>query len=134
MPSALGIDRRSVIVHGNGTPACSVDVWDRGAEVLPMNLETFKASLLERAPPAGIGHALEALWHVANGDWQAAHEIAQGHDDEGSAWVHAYLHRLEGDDENARYWYGKAGRPPCLEPRQQEWEQMVEALLPEAKG
>jgi len=64
------------------------------------------------APPPAAGPALAALWQDAHGDWALAHTLAQ--EDEGAAgsWVHAYLHRKEGDLANARYWYAKAGRTP----------------------
>jgi hypothetical protein len=96
-----------------------------------MNLEAFKNSLVAGEPPAGIGPPLQALWYAANGDWSRAHDVAQEHDDARNAWVHAYLHRLEGDDENARYWYGKAGRPPSTATRDEEWEEIVTHLLAE---
>lgn len=55
--------------------------------------------------------ALQALWHAAHGEWTAAHEAAQASDDADAAWVHALLHRQEGDAANARYWYRRAGKP-----------------------
>ena len=63
-------------------------------------------------PPAEASAALQALWHDAHGDWDRAHQRAQ--EDEGTAgsWVHAYLHRKEGDLANARYWYARAGKTP----------------------
>jgi len=74
-----------------------------------MSFEEFLAGV---APPAGASPALQALWHEAHGDWARAHACAQ--EDEGAAgsWVHAYLHRREGDAANARYWYARAGRTP----------------------
>ena len=71
----------------------------------------FESSLEAAAPPADATPALRALWHGLRGDWQAAHGIVQAEDDSDSAWVHAWLHRVEGDLENARYWYARAGRP-----------------------
>lgn len=79
------------------------------------------------APPDDPARA--ALWHVARNDWAAAHEAAQS--DETSpeaAWVHAHLHRVEGDEENARYWYDRAGKPPATCPLDAEWEQIAAAL------
>jgi hypothetical protein len=71
----------------------------------------FEASLDATAPPADANPPLRALWHGLRGDWQAAHEIVQAEDDRDSAWVHAWLHRVEGDPANAGYWYRRAGMP-----------------------
>jgi hypothetical protein len=71
----------------------------------------FESSLDATAPPADATPALRALWHGLRGDWKAAHEIVQAEDDRESAWVHAWLHRVEGDLGNARYWYSRAGKP-----------------------
>jgi hypothetical protein len=65
----------------------------------------FKRSLSQSTPPATCSPALVALWWAARGDWNAAHEIVMKHDDADCAWVHAHLHRVEGDVSNARYWY-----------------------------
>jgi hypothetical protein len=73
--------------------------------------DDFKASLEAATPPADLTPPLRALWHGLRGEWQAAHEIAQAEDDPESAWVHAWLHRVEGDLANAGYWYRRAGRP-----------------------
>ncbi len=89
----------------------------------------FKASLADAAPPAGLEPAVEALWYAANGFWERAHDAAQKRDDAASAWVHAYLHRLEGDEDNARYWYGRARRPVSTAARATEWEEIAKALL-----
>jgi hypothetical protein len=71
----------------------------------------FESSLDATTPPADFTPPLRALWHGLRGNWEAAHEIVQAEDDPDSAWVHAWLHRVEGDLANARYWYGRAGRP-----------------------
>lgn len=98
-----------------------------------MNLETFKASLQDPEPPAELAAVLKALWWDAKGDWDRAHEIAQEvHDAEG-AWVHAYLHRKEGDLGNAAYWYSRAGKPRADTSLEAEWEQIVRAFLQHEK-
>ena len=74
----------------------------------------FERSLSKPAPPARCSAALQALWWAARDDWNAAHEIVMKHDDADCAWVHAHLHRVEGDVSNARYWYGQAGKPVRL--------------------
>ncbi len=94
-----------------------------------MTLEAFRDSLPAAAPPAGLDPALQALWHEANGDWPAAHRLAQAQDDAAGAWVHAYLHRVEGDLANAGYWYRRAGRPVCTEPLPAEWAAIAATLL-----
>ena len=71
----------------------------------------FEASLYAGTLPTGASAPLLALWHGLRGDWQAAHEIVQAQEDLDSAWVHAWLHRVEGDLANADYWYHRAGRP-----------------------
>ena len=81
-------------------------------------------------PPGDVPKALLCLWHAAKGDWQRAHEIAQGEKDEAGAWVHAYLHRVEGDIANAGYWYRRAGKARCEDPLEMEWEEIAAALLP----
>jgi hypothetical protein len=73
-----------------------------------MDLATFKASLDAGAPPPSLGQALSALWWEAKGDWNKAHECAQADEGADGAWVHAYLHRVEGDLSNAAYWYRRA--------------------------
>lgn len=95
-------------------------------------VSAFRSSLEEHSPPNGLSPALAALWHDACGDWKQAHELVQAADDGDEAWVHAYLHRKEGDLPNARYWYSKAGRPRSSEPLETEWQSIVEALLNKA--
>ena len=76
-----------------------------------MDLETFNASLADTQPPEGLERPLQALWWAAQGDWERAHRLAQAEPGTRGAWVHAHLHREEGDLGNARYWYSRAGRP-----------------------
>ena len=93
-----------------------------------MDLKVFKASLETSSPPEGCSLALQALWHQAKGDWDIAHERAQADDSKAGAWVHAHLHRVEGDQSNAAYWYRRAGQDvPSLSLRQ-ELESIVSAL------
>lgn len=94
-----------------------------------MDLNAFRASLAETAPPRGLPAALSALWHEAKDDWKRAHNIVQEEEDRDSAWVHAYLHRKEGDLDNAGYWYRRARRPIADQSLSQEWEAIVSALL-----
>lgn len=94
-----------------------------------MTLDEFKASLQAATPPAGLAPLLLALWHDAKDDWDAAHGVAQNVEDEYGAWVHAYLHRKEGDETNAGYWYRRAGRPHSRAPLRKEWDEIASALL-----
>jgi len=94
-----------------------------------MDLDGFRKSLDAGAPPAGLSTALQALWREAKGDWRRAHELAQGQPDADGAWVHAYLHRVEGDLANAGYWYRKAGKPASDATLAEEWAEIVRALL-----
>ncbi len=94
-----------------------------------MDLPTFKRSLDRDAPPEDLGRALAALWHEAKGDWDQAHRLAQAQKDAVGAWVHAYLHRVEGDLGNAGYWYRRAGKPSSTAPLSREWDEIAGALL-----
>jgi hypothetical protein len=93
-----------------------------------LTLDEFTRSMAAATPPS-VSPALLALWHDARGDWDAAHKVAQDVDDETGAWVHAYLHRKEGDLSNASYWYHRAQRPVQSGSLETEWEQIVTALL-----
>ncbi|MCX7304725.1 MAG: hypothetical protein NTV73_10355 [Hyphomicrobiales bacterium] len=95
------------------------------------DLETFKASLANPEPPPGLSLALQALWWDAKGDWDKAHERAQERDDAAGAHVHAYLHRKEGDQSNAEYWYRRARATPSTLTLNAEWEDLVRKFLAE---
>jgi hypothetical protein len=94
-----------------------------------MTPDAFRQSLQDTAPPAGLSPALEALWWDAKGNWDKAHHCAQADDGREGAWVHAYLHRKEGDLANAGYWYRAAGRPRAEGRLEDEWAAIVAALL-----
>ena len=94
-----------------------------------MNLVEFERSLGRATPPAGLSPALLALWHERRGDWTRAHDIAQDDPGNDAAWVHAYLHRREGDESNAAYWYRQAAKPVAHQDLDAEWRAMVAALL-----
>jgi len=91
-----------------------------------MSFENFAQSA---TPPAGLGPALLALWHDMRGDWDRAHELAQADKGRDGAWVHAYLHRKEGDTMNAGYWYARAGKPVVMGELAVEREAIARALL-----
>jgi len=94
-----------------------------------MTLDEFKRSAQGSAPPAALAAPLLALWHDAHGDWDEAHRVAQDIPDPTGAWIHAYLHRKEGDAANARYWYNRAGKPDARDSLDGEWERIATALL-----
>jgi hypothetical protein len=94
----------------------------------------FKASLSGAAPAPDLAAPLAALWWAAKSNWEQAHKIVQDEDDANSAWVHAYLHRVEGDLGNAGYWYRQAGKPVATGALETEWERMVSALLGSVSG
>lgn len=80
--------------------------------------------------PAKLSLPLQALWHDARGDWERAHEVCQRAKSREGDWVHAYLHRKEGDRGNAGYWYARAGRvlPPETADLKAEWAAIIGAL------
>ncbi|MBW4616260.1 MAG: hypothetical protein KME21_23895 [Desmonostoc vinosum HA7617-LM4] len=95
-----------------------------------MNIEEFEL-LIEKQPSClqTMPKAMQALWYDNKGDWHQAHEIVQNANDADSAWVHAYLHRQEGDLNNARYWYRRSHQPEFSGEFRQEWEQIASVLL-----
>ena len=94
-----------------------------------MNLEQFRESLRREDPPRTLNFALAALWWDAKGDWIKAHESAQQDEEPKGSWVHAYLHRKEGDASNAAYWYRRADRAAASGPLEEEWLQITLELL-----
>lgn len=94
-----------------------------------MTLDDFQHPLTEARPPAELTLALAGLWWDAKSDWTRAHESAQRDEGVEGSWVHAYLHRKEGDQGNAVYWYSRAGKPVCREPLDAEWLSIVRDLL-----
>ncbi len=77
----------------------------------PDSLEAFKSTLGENHPPKDWSEPLRALWYAAKGDWESSHDIAQEIHSSMGSWIHAYLHRVEGDKWNAGYWYDRASKP-----------------------
>jgi hypothetical protein len=95
-----------------------------------MTFADLEAAVHARREPTTDAPTLaRALWHDATGDWSAAHELAQSVDTADGAWVHAYLHRKEGDLQNAEYWYRRAGKPVATSALDDEWAAMVTLLL-----
>ena len=94
-----------------------------------MTVDDFHQSLAASEPPAGLTFALAGLWWDAKGDWTKAHESAQQDEGFAGSWVHAYLHRKEGDASNAAYWYGRAKVPSSRSSFEEEWEEIASSLL-----
>ena len=89
----------------------------------------FRASLSGTSPARSLEPPLAALWWAAKGQWDEAHKIVQDESTRDAAWVHAYLHRVEGDLGNAGYWYRQADQPVAKDSLEAEWERIVSALL-----
>jgi len=94
-----------------------------------MNLISFKQSLAENNPPQNSSVYLKALWQEGKGNWDKAHELIQDLEDKNASWIHAYLHRREGDIGNADYWYRRAGKKRPDVSLENEWEEITTALL-----
>ena len=94
-----------------------------------MNFEAFQQSLTTNTPPANSNVYLQSLWHDAKDDWEHAHTLIQDLTDKSAAWIHAYLHRKEGDRSNAAYWYTRAGKSMPFSTLEEEWRDITAALL-----
>ena len=94
-----------------------------------MKFEEFQKSLEASSPPGKLSGYLQSLWYDEKGDWNRSHEIIQDIEDQTAAWIHAYLHRKEGDIGNADYWYRRAGKSRPDKTLEEEWKNIVEALL-----
>jgi hypothetical protein len=93
---------------------------------MTMDAKTLRDSA---TPPEGLSGPLTALWHAAQGEWDKAHQLVMDDESKEAAWVHAHLHRVEGDLSNAEYWYRRADRPKSELPIDQEWNEMASAML-----
>lgn len=94
-----------------------------------MHFDEFQQSITAAAPPSNSNVYLSALWYDAKNDWERAHALVDSLHDETACWVHAYLHRKEGDIGNADYWYRRARKIRPSVSLQQEWETIVRTLL-----
>lgn len=99
---------------------------------LTMTLQDFKSSLTQSHPSPAWSVQLQALWYDGKDQWKQAHDLVDQLDDLASAHVHAYLHRVEGDLWNARYWYNRAKQPEFKGSLEDEWETLVALFLPKA--
>ncbi len=94
-----------------------------------MTFSEFNETIEDINPPETLSPLLTALWHDAKGNWEAAHNLAQDVHSKDGSWLHAYLHRKEGDFGNASYWYQRADKPVCKKSLDEEWEDITKALL-----
>ena len=95
-----------------------------------MKMSEFLSSIEEREEPASEWtNELKALWWCKKGNWVKAHDLAQNAGSSDGDWIHAYLHRLEGDLGNAAYWYSRAGRKQSTESIEREWSEITEVIL-----
>jgi hypothetical protein len=93
-------------------------------------MDAFRGSLSDAAPPADISPALQALWWAGKGEWDNAHKVCQQHEDNDDVnWVHAHLHRQEGDMRNAGGWYKRAGKGMPTGELQAEWDGLASEFL-----
>lgn len=96
---------------------------------VPKNIEEFNATLTQASAPISWPETLRAMWFDAKGDWESSHNIAQDLHTANGSWIHAYLHRKEGDRFNAGYWYGMAGKKFPVITLEEEHRQLVEYFL-----
>ncbi len=94
------------------------------------NFDVFIESLTTLNSPVNLDNVyLQALWHDYKGNWKKSHDLIEHLSGSTAAHIHAYLHRKEGDEWNAAYWYRKAGVPFPEITLDQEWESLVKRLL-----
>lgn len=94
-----------------------------------MDFSSFQESLSQNEPAKTLSVYLKALWYDAKNDWHSAHVLIQDVNDKNAAWIHAYLHRKEGDIFNADYWYTRAGKKRPAVTLEKEWDEIVSAFL-----
>jgi TPR repeat protein len=120
----------------NGSTACPMLPDGRRSHGVHLMSQPSPADsfLSGDTPPSNSARALQALWWAARGSWDRAHSLVQHDGTEDAAWVHAHLHRVEGDLENANYWYRKAGRPSSRDALEAERTSIAAELLQRSTG
>ena len=99
----------------------------------PKDFDAFEDYLNNSEPNQDWPPALKSLWYAASNDWEASHTIAQDLHTQIGSWIHAHLHRVEGDKFNAQYWYSQAGKPYCNTSFGDEVKEIVGAFLSQAQ-
>src|SRR5687768_12069320 len=110
----------------------ALDIFLKLGLILKMTYDEFISSLSSSNPPEKITDVLKALWYDGKNEWENSHNVAQEINDKNGSWVHAYLHRKEGDISNARYWYSRAGKTEPQVPLKEEWESLVKHFIQQA--
>jgi len=111
------------------TIAPGVDLTEFAGPQCGLDRESFQESLSHEVPPRGTDPPLAALWWAKKGDWDKAHRLVMDETSREAAWVHAYIHRVEGDLGNAHYWYRQARHQPAEGDLDAEWDAVVTTLL-----
>ena len=122
------------MIFFNEPSSCENRIWVPSfaseMRVRKVPYEVFMKSLDYGVCPGGLDPGLQALWYDAKGAWDTAHEIVQARDDVMASRIHAYLHRKEGDEGNARYWHRRAGTVLTEDlSLEAEWEALVRELI-----
>ena len=94
-----------------------------------MQLNEFLDSTKKEVTPDGLSESLQTMWYARKGDWDKAHNIAQSISSELGSWIHAYLHRVEGDLSNADYWYKRAGKPQFQGSTEAEADEIINSIF-----
>lgn len=94
-----------------------------------MNIELFKETFALDIPDPQLTTILKSLWYDAKGDWKRAHDLVDQMPGLDAAWVHAYLHRKEGDIWNADYWYARAKKTRPSYSLEEEWANLVDYFI-----
>lgn len=94
-----------------------------------LSFTEFVNSVSNTQPPPNVNVYLKSLWYEKKGDWEKAHDLIDDIPEPTASWVHAYLHRKQGDQWNADYWYKKAGKPSCTQTLDEEWTTIAQYLL-----
>jgi hypothetical protein len=102
---------------------------DISSQHLSMDFSEFKLSLKKEVCPQGLNIYARALWLEGRGQWEQSHELIQDLTDRNAALIHAYLHRKEGDQWNANYWYSRAQAKPCQFSLQEEWDELAKEFI-----
>jgi hypothetical protein len=97
-----------------------------------MNMIEFKSALLNQEPPTNCPNVIKALWYLHHDQWDDAHDIAQNDSSPHGSWLHGILHKVEGDEWNAKYWYQKAGMPYREIPLNEEIKLLADQILSES--
>jgi len=97
-----------------------------------MNAADLSTSVdTDSQPPPGLSETARTLWFARAGRWDEAHDLCQNLPDPDGAWIHAWLHRQEGDLGNAAHWYQRARKPAPSWSKNlaDEWLEIAETLL-----